>query len=70
MGTRLFPSILENLEEDMEGKPFIDLLTKMENLNLIDDHRKWLKLRETRNLATHEYPFFAPEIIEGLNLLI
>jgi hypothetical protein len=70
MGTRLFPSILESLEEDVEGKPFIDLLTKMEKLNLLDDHRKWLKLRETRNLVTHEYPFFVPEIIEGLNLLV
>jgi hypothetical protein len=70
MGSRLFPAILENLEEDVEGKPFIDLLTKMEKLNLIDDHRKWLKLRETRNLVTHEYPFIVPEIIEGLNLLV
>ena len=70
MGTRLFPSILENLEEDVEGKPFIDLLTKMEKLNLIDNHRLWLKLRETRNLVTHEYPFFVPEIIAGLNLLV
>jgi uncharacterized protein with HEPN domain len=42
----------------------------MEKLNLIDDHRKWLKLRETRNLVTHEYPFFVPEIIDGLNLLV
>ena len=70
MGNRLFPAILENLEEDIEGKPFIDLLTKMEKLNLIENHRLWLKLRETRNLVTYEYPFFAPEIIEGLNLLV
>lgn len=70
MGNRLFPAILENLGEDIEGKPFIDLLTKMEKLNLLDNHKQWLKLRETRNLVTHEYPFFTPEIIEGLNLLI
>jgi hypothetical protein len=70
MGTRLFPAILENLGEDVEGKPFIDLLTKMEKLNLLDNHKQWLKLRETRNLVTHEYPFFTPEIIQGLNKLI
>ena len=46
------------------------MLTKMEKLNLLDNHMQWLKLRETRNLVTHEYPFFTPEIIEGLNLLI
>lgn len=27
MGSRLFPAILENLGKDIEGKPFIDLLT-------------------------------------------
>ena len=70
MGNRLFPAILENLGEDIEGKPFIDLLTKMEKLGLISSHKQWLKLRETRNSVTHEYPFFTPEIIEGLNLLI
>jgi hypothetical protein len=69
MGSRLFPSLLENLGEDTEGKPFIDILTKMEKLNLIDNHKMWLKLRETRNIVTHEYPFFTPEIIDGLNLL-
>jgi hypothetical protein len=70
MGNRLFRSVLENLGEDIEGKPFIDLLTKLEQLSLLEDHKQWLLLRETRNLVTHEYPFFTPEIIEGLNLLI
>jgi uncharacterized protein with HEPN domain len=38
-------------------------------LNLIQNHKEWFTLRETRNLVTHEYPFFTPEIIDGLNLL-
>ena len=70
MGTRLFPAILENLGEDVSDKPFIDLLTRMEKLNLIDNHKQWLALREIRNEVTHEYPFFTPEIIDGLNSLI
>ena len=70
MGNRLFPALLENLGEDINEKPFIDLLTKLEKLNLIENHKQWLKLRETRNEVTHEYPFFTPEIIDGLNLLI
>ncbi len=69
MGNRLFTSILQNLGEDIEGKPFIDLLTRLEKLNLIENHKEWFTLRETRNLVTHEYPFFTPEIIDGLNLL-
>ena len=70
MGMRLFPVILENLGEDISGKPFIDVLLKLEQLDLIEDHKKWLQLRETRNLVTHEYPFLTPEIIEGLNLIL
>lgn len=70
MGNRLFPALLENLGEDTTGIPFIDLLNKMEQLKLLEDHNEWLELRETRNIVTHEYPFFTPEIIEGLNLLI
>ncbi len=70
MGHRLFPALLEGLGEDISGLPFIDLLTKLEQLNLIDNHKQWLILRETRNLVIHEYPFFTPEIIEGLNLLL
>ncbi len=70
MGARLFPSLLEILGEDIDGKPFIDLLTKLEQLRLLENHKQWLILRETRNLVTHEYPFFTPEIIEGLNLLM
>ena len=69
MGNRLFPALLQKLGEDIEGKPFIDLLTKMEKLNLLENHKEWFTLRETRNLVTHEYPFFTPEIIDGLNLL-
>ena len=67
MGNRLFPALLKCLGEDIEAKPFIDILTTLERLELIDDHRIWLELRETRNIVTHEYPFIDSEIIEGLN---
>jgi hypothetical protein len=69
MGNRLFPALLENLGEDIQGKPFIDLLTTLERLELIDNHKEWLNLRETRNIVTHEYPFNSDEIINGLNVL-
>ena len=69
MGNRLFPDLLENLGEDIKGMPFIDLLNTMEKLELINDHKQWLNLRETRNTVTHEYPFITEEIIEGLNAL-
>jgi hypothetical protein len=66
MGTRYFPALLENLGEDI---PFIDLLNKLEKLNIIEDSQHWLTLRETRNIVTHEYPFDAQDIVDGLNIL-
>jgi len=69
MGGKLFPTLLENLGEETNGVPFIDLLSKLEELNLLENSRDWLLLRETRNIVTHEYSFITKEVIEGLNLL-
>ncbi len=69
MGGRLFPALLAYLGEDIKGKPFIDQLAKLEELNIIPTSNDWLLLRETRNIVTHEYPFITDEVIQGLNLL-
>jgi len=69
MGGKLFPAMLENLGEDIEGLPFIDKLAKLEELNIIPNADEWILLRETRNIVTHEYPFLTEEVIQGLNLL-
>ena len=69
MGVRLFKQILEMLEEDVTGLPFIDILNKMEKLNLIDNAKDWIGLRQTRNAISHEYPFLKEVQIEELNLL-
>jgi hypothetical protein len=69
MGSRLFKQLLEALEEDISGLPFIDILYKLEKLNLLDDAKEWIALRQTRNTVSHEYPFFKEVQIEELNLL-
>jgi hypothetical protein len=69
MGARLFKQLLEVLEEDISGLPFIDILYKMEKLNLLDDAKDWIGLRQIRNTISHEYPFLKEVQIEELNLL-
>ena len=69
MGTRLFKQMLEALEEDISGLPFIDILYKMEKLNLLENAKDWISLRQTRNTISHEYPFYKDIQIEELNLL-
>jgi hypothetical protein len=69
MGSRLFKQLLELLEEDISGLPFLDILYKMEKLNLVESAKDWITLRQTRNTVSHEYPFYKEIQIEELNLL-
>ncbi len=69
MGSRLFKELLEALEEDISGLPFLDILFKLEKLNLLHDAKEWIALRQTRNTISHEYPFFKEVQMEELNLL-
>ena len=56
IGEKLFTTILYFLqEENIEKKPFIDILNRLEKLNLLEDKNQWLYLREVRNNLTHEY---------------
>jgi len=69
MGQKLFRLILEGLEEEVENVSFIDVLNRLEKLEILEDQQIWLSLRETRNQLTHEYPFNRPEMVDGLNEL-
>jgi len=62
MGEKLFPIFLEELQEYKTSMPLIDILHKLEKLNILnaDD---WIKLRQIRNAMTHEYPDNTDEII-------
>lgn len=55
MGQKLFKTILIFLNEDIEGKPFIDILNLMEKLGLLEDKNEWKMLREYRNELSHNY---------------
>lgn len=54
MGEKLFPIFLEELQEYKTSMSLIDILHKLEKLNILnaDD---WIKLRQIRNAMTHEY---------------
>jgi hypothetical protein len=69
IGGRMFPLTLEALAEPVAGKPFIDILNRLEKLEVIDSALSWIQLRKIRNDVTHEYPALISEKIEGINLL-
>ncbi len=70
IGQKLFPLTLEFLGEEVRSKPFIDILNRLEQLELIESAEKWKELRELRNPLTHTYPWEKEELIENLKLAL
>ena len=66
MGEKLFPLTLEALGEEVRNKPFIDILNKLERLEILPSAGEWKKLREFRNFLTHVYPWETEEIIKSI----
>jgi hypothetical protein len=56
IGAKLFKEVLYELKE-IENKhlPMLDILHKLEELNILYDIQNWEILREIRNELTHEY---------------
>lgn len=69
MGQKLFKNILLYLDEDIEGKPFIDILNLMEKIYLLDSVNDWKELREDRNELAHNYEDEPQQMSEIINKL-
>ena len=54
MGEKLFKVSLEALDENIENKPFIDILNRLEKLEILDVE-VWRRLRDIRNEISHNY---------------
>jgi DNA-binding ferritin-like protein (Dps family) len=70
IGEKLFVLILEFLEEEnTRNKPFIDILNRLEQLNLLEDKNTWLELRKIRNNIAHQYEDEAQQASQALNAI-
>ena len=69
MGQKLFKTILALLKEDIEGKPFVDILNLMEKLSLLGSANDWRELREDRNDLAHNYEDEPEEMSLNINKL-
>jgi hypothetical protein len=56
MGSHLFPSILEYLQEPFEERPMLDKLNRLEKLGYIENAETWGNVRNIRNKFAHDYP--------------
>ena len=70
IGAQIFPALLTALEEDTAQKSFLDILNRLEKLEILPSTQYWRKLREVRNHITHEYPGHPEIMIKNLNTSI
>lgn len=68
MGEKVFPFILVLSKEEVKKKTFIDILNRLEELEIVDKNH-WLKLREIRNDIAHEYSFNSEEVVESITAI-
>jgi len=69
IGQRLFKAMLILLQEEVEHLPFLDMLNRLEKLNLIASAEKWQELREIRNAISHEYDDSPELMVQVLNAI-
>jgi hypothetical protein len=70
MGDKLFPAILKELQEYRESMALIDVLNRLEKLELLPVSDEWIDFRKLRNTLTHEYPDNKDEIAESISLSV
>lgn len=70
MARRLLPSLYSLLEADTEPKPFLDVLGRLEQLNVISSVETWQRFRNLRNNLAHDYPESLQQTALTINELI
>lgn len=56
LGAKLFPALLEYLQEPYEDRPMLDKLHRLEKLGYLNEVNDWQLLRVIRNRFAHDYP--------------
>jgi len=71
IGAKLFKKVLYELKEiDSFSIPMIDVLNRLEKIEIIEEATAWDSLREIRNILAHEYPLDIEERVENIQLTL
>ncbi|RKX86493.1 MAG: hypothetical protein DRP70_10065 [Spirochaetes bacterium] len=66
---RLLPSLYQVLEDNQEPRPFLDILNRLESLDVLESVDTWQFFRNLRNNLAHDYPESREQNITNLNIL-
>lgn len=69
IGLRLIPTVYALLENDTIVRPFIDILNRLEKLEILTSAEDWQYFRSLRNSLAHEYPDRVEDIVNAINTL-
>ena len=70
VGEKLFTAILMFLrEEKIRSKSFIDILNRLEKLEILDSKDDWFELRKIRNDLSHNYDDNPAEMASAINYI-
>lgn len=70
LGERVFREILEELEYDLDGKSYLDILQAIEKEEIISSVFEWKRLREVRNTISHDYPEEIEFLVSAINEML
>lgn len=65
LGSKVFRSIIKLEEEETETQ--LDVINKIEKRHIIPSFESWKKIREIRNLFSHDYPESDEQRSESIN---
>ncbi len=68
LGQKLFRRFLEEIGELYENMSFIDVLDKLEKLEMISSSEEWIEIRRLRNKLTYEYLDETEEMKEKIKM--
>lgn len=68
-GSRMLPSIYYYLENETKAVPFLDIISRLEKLEIVPSEDDWQYFRNLRNNLTHDYPESVEQTIFTLNSL-
>jgi len=68
MSEKLFRRVLESVGEYKDSMSLLDVLDKLEKLQILKNVNQWVAIRKLRNQLTHEYPDNKEEVLEGIQM--
>jgi hypothetical protein len=69
MGTRLLPSLYAHVDSNDAPQPFLVVLARLEQLDIVTSAEDWQFFRNLRNNLTHDYPESVGQTVSTLNTL-